>query len=88
MLKVSLPTDTSGGVFTTLREVGEQDAAVSAHWPILKDRFILLSDTTIQNEKTNSENYQDYSTYIEDLKAALDDVIVEEEKGSPLNPFD
>ena len=86
--KLSLPPDTSGGVFGNLKDVIEQDAAISAHYPIAADRFKTLSRTVKENEKTDAENSTDYLKAIEDVKSILDGVIEEEEKGSWWNPFD
>lgn len=80
MHQVSLPTDTSGGVFNTLSDVSKQDAAAAAHYPVLANRFSLLSDTVKSNEKTDRENAQDISSAISDIQGVLDDVIQEDEE--------
>ena len=79
MHQVSLPTDTSGGVFNTLADVSKQDAAAAAHYPVLANRFSLLSDTVKSNEKTDKENAEDITQAISDLKKVFEDVIEEEE---------
>ena len=77
--QVDLPTDTSGGVFKTLADVGKQDAAVASHYPILANRFTLLSDTVKSNERDDAANATDTKLAIEQLKAVFDDVIKDEE---------
>ncbi len=89
MHEVTLPTDTSGGQFFTLAEVGEQDAQIAAHWPILKTKFNTLSKAVKDNESVDEENRADFLKALDDIRGALDDVIKEEEKkGSKWNPFD
>lgn len=79
MHQVSLPTDTSGGVFNTLADVSKQDAAAAAHYPVLANRFSLLSDTVKSNEKTDKEIAEDITQAISDLKKVFEDVIEEED---------
>lgn len=79
MHQVSLPTDTSGGVFNTLADVSKQDAAAAAHYPVLANRFSLLSDTVKSNENTDKENAEDITQAISDLKKVFEDVIEEED---------
>lgn len=80
MHQVDLPTDTSGGVFNTLADVGKQDAASAAHYPVLENRFTLLSDTVKENEKTDKANAADVDEAIAKLKEVFEKVIKEEEK--------
>lgn len=78
MHQVSLPTDTSGGVFRTLSDVSKQDAAAAAHYPVLANRFDLLSDTVKSNEQTDKENAEDITQAISDLQEVFEDAIEEE----------
>ena len=77
--QVDLPTDTSGGVFRTLADVGKQDAAVAAHYPVLANRFTLLSDTVKNNERDDAANEADTKLAIDQIKAVFDGVIKDEE---------
>ena len=70
-----MPTDTSGGTFNTLKDVGQQDAAIASHWPILDDRRQTLADTVVLNEETNEKNRADYEDAVQDVKQAFEDVI-------------
>ena len=63
----TLPIDTSKGVFSTLEDVGRQDAAIASNWPVLKDKFSTLSKTITENEKINTENRADYEAAIDDI---------------------
>ena len=62
------PRDTSGGEFSTIGDVAEQDGAYGNHIPILESKFFTLSDTVIENEGVNKKNRADYNAAIAKIK--------------------
>ena len=88
LFEITDPEDTSGGIFKTLRDVGEQDAAIAAHYPILKTRFGLVETRVTTTTKTNAENRADYIETLGAIRMAIDAVIADEKSRQTLNPFD
>jgi len=71
------PVDTSNGIFNTLKDVGEQDAAYGAYLPILQERFRLLSDQVARDRQSNTLNHEEYLKTINDIRGIFDDVLEE-----------
>jgi len=88
MFLTTKPSDTSRGVFNTLRDVGEQDAAVAANWPVLKNQFDLIVSTEKRNQETDIANRKDYIESIDAIRTILDGVIKDGAEESKWNPFD